>query len=268
MPNEEIELECVFTNPHSVFQADASSGQLTKKSKERWRWKAPSNTGLHPVTITDTKTEATMTLNMFVMVTFNHQKDNLNGYRIGRYEKKPYKNNPAYNRPPGFVEVTKSNQAVPVSPHFTLGQFVAKQPSDYPKYLLLRERLSLKLEMILEAVNQQGIHAPTLHVMSGFRTPFYNKSIGNPTTYSRHLYGGAADVFVDIDGDNRMDDLNADNKVTIADALVLADIVKKKSKETWYRPFVGGLGVYGPKPHRGPFVHVDVRGLKVRWRNP
>ena len=30
-------------------------------------------------------------------------------------------------------------------------------------------------------------------------------------------------------------------------------------------PFVGGLGIYGPAPHRGPFVHVDTRGEPVRW---
>ncbi len=268
MPHEQIELECVFTNPQSRFQALASSGQLTQQSKERWRWKAPPKKGLHPINITDIATETTMILNVFVMEPFNQQKDKLNGYRIGRYEKKPYKNISVYKRPSGFVEVTADNRSVSVSPHFTLGQFVAKQSSRYPKYLLLRERLLLKLEMILEAVNQQGIEANTLHIMSGFRTPFYNKSIGNPTKYSRHLYGGAADIFVDVDGNGRMDDLNGDKKVSIADASVLADIIKEKSKQTWYRPFVGGLGIYGPKPHRGPFVHVDVRGFRARWTNP
>ena len=28
---------------------------------------------------------------------------------------------------------------------------------------------------------------------------------------------------------------------------------------------VGGLGIYGPAPHRGPFIHVDVRGEAARW---
>lgn len=268
MPVETIELECVFTDPHSSFTVTAQAGKLERRAKERWIWKAPNEKGLYPITITDTTTNSTMTLNVFVMVPFTHHSEKLNGYRIGRYQQKPFKHNPVYNRPLGFVELTQDNRNVPVSPHFTLGQFVGKQTSGYPKFLLLKERLLLKLEMILEAVNQKGITTPTLHIMSGFRTPYYNHSIGNRTTYSRHLYGGAADIFVDVDENNRMDDLNQDGKTTMADAVVLGDIVKNKAHETWYQPFVGGLGIYGLKPHRGPFVHVDVRGFKARWMKP
>lgn len=268
MPAEEVEIECVFTNPRSRFIVSAPSGDLSKHSEERWRWMAPADKGFYPLTITDTSTDTNMTLNVFVMVPFSHQHEQLNGYRIGRYQAKPLNNNPVYTRPQGFVEVTAENRNVPVSPHFTLGEFVAKQGGGSPKYLLLRERLLLKLEMILEAVNEEGIAASGLHIMSGFRTPFYNRSIGNRTVYSRHLYGGAADVYIDMDGDNYMDDLNGDGKITIADAIVLADIVESKARETWYGPFIGGLGVYGPKPHRGPYVHIDVRGYKARWTNP
>jgi hypothetical protein len=91
------------------------------------------------------------------------------------------------------------------------------------------------------------------------------------TSYSRHLYGGAADVFVDADGDGRMDDLNDDGRVTKADAHVEADahilaaLIEGLTSVPWYRPLVGGLSAYGPAPHRGPFVHVDVRGTKARW---
>jgi len=31
---------------------------------------------------------------------------------------------------------------------------------------------------------------------------------------------------------------------------------------------VGGLSSYGPKPHRGPFIHVDTRGTPARWQTP
>ena len=127
------------------------------------------------------------------------------------------------------------------------------------------EAIVLKLEMILQEVNTLGVAASTLHVMSAFRTPHYNRSIGNRTIYSRHLYGDAADIFVDADGDGQMDDLNGDGQVTTDDAEVLAHIVEGKTAQTRYQPFLGGLGIYGPQPHRGPFVHVDVRGQRVRW---
>ena len=125
--------------------------------------------------------------------------------------------------------------------------------------------LLLKLERLLRAVNEAGVRAPTFAVLSGFRTPAYNKAIGNTTSYSRHLYGDAADVFVDADGDGRMDDLDGDGAVTRADAEWLAGVVEGLADQPWYAPLVGGLGIYGATPGHGPFVHVDTRGEPVRW---
>jgi len=268
MPGENIEFECVFTDPKSTFTIAASMGTPKLISKEQWTWKAPQAKGMYSVTITEKPSQHRMVFHAFVMVPFQSKNSKLNGYRIGQYQQKPLKNNPVYAPPRAFIEVTKQNQHELVSPHFTLGQFVSKQPSGYPKYVALRERLLLKLEMILEAVQESGKNVKTLHVMSGFRTPFYNKAIGNPTQYSRHLYGDAADIFVDQDQNNMMDDLDHDGKTTLVDAQKFANIIIDKSKEAWYRPFIGGLGVYGPRSHRGPFVHVDVRGTPARWSNP
>jgi len=116
--------------------------------------------------------------------------------------------------------------------------------------------------LILQEANARGYAVNTLHVMSGFRTPYYNRAIGNRTEYSRHLYGGAADIFIDADENGYMDDLNGDGHITKADAHVLASMVDAQQHE---ESFVGGLGIYGPAPHRGPFVHVDARGYRARW---
>jgi len=102
---------------------------------------------------------------------------------------------------------------MPVSPHFKLGQFLCKQPGGFPKYLVLDEILVLKLELILEELNRRGHAADTLHIMSGYRTPYYNKAIGN-VDYRRHLWGKAADIFIDAaPADDMMDDLNRDGAV-------------------------------------------------------
>jgi uncharacterized protein YcbK (DUF882 family) len=146
-----------------------------------------------------------------------------------------------------------------------LGQFVSKQSGGFPKYLVLRERLLLKLEMLLEEVRSAGIPATTFRILSGYRTPFYNQSIGNETRYSRHVYGDAADIYVDDDGDGTMDDLDGDGKSTLDDARVLAGVVEELSLKSWYQPFEGGLGLYKPNAAHGPFVHVDVRGSPARW---
>ncbi len=265
MPGETLDLETVGMTRPEASRLDAPRSLAARVTETTWRWTAPGRPGHYRLTLTDTGTGEAVTLNAFVLTPFDHQDAWLNGYRIGAYQQEPLKGNPIYNRPQGFVEVTPANRDVRVSPHFTLGQFLCKQDGGYPKYLILREPLVLKLEMILEEVNKLGVGARTLHVMSAFRTPHYNRSIGNRTIYSRHLYGDAADIFVDTDGDGQMDDLNGDGQVTTDDAQVLARIVDRHAAQAPHHPFTGGMGIYGPKPHRGPFVHVDVRGQRVRW---
>jgi hypothetical protein len=164
------------------------------------------------------------------------------------------------------VEALRWNQEdedVLVSPHFTLGQLLCKDPGD-PRYLVLSIPLVLKLEAILAAVNRSGIRVPTLQFVSGYRTPAYNRAIGNTTTMSRHLYGDAADIYVDSTGDGKMDDLNKDGRVDTADALALVRIIEGVERaDGMVRP--GGVGLYPPVPGRGPFVHVDARGTPARW---
>jgi hypothetical protein len=188
----------------------------------------------------------------------------LNGYRIGDYPLKPLKNNPIYLRPSGFVKVTQENADVNVSPRFTLKQFICKQQTDYPHYLVLNEDLLVKLELIVDRLQTAGHQADTLHVMSGYRTPYYNKAIGN-VTYSLHQWGRAADIFVDEDGNQMMDDLNKDGRSDVRDAIVLRDLVEKLFAEPQHKHLAGGVGLYDSTSAHGPFVHVDARGYPARW---
>lgn len=269
MPGESVRLNAqatittISTRPR--FTMTARSGLVRTTGPRMWQWTAPDPPGLYPIDVTDTASGESIRLNVFVLTPYDHRQRRLDGYRIGHYRRKPLRDNPIYERPPGFVRLTEANRNVRIAPHFTLGQFACKQTDDYPQYLLVREQLLLKLEALLQEVNARGHTAHTLHVMSGFRTPHYNRSIGNRTDYSRHLYGGAADVFVDTDGDNWMDDLDGDGVATRDDARILADIVDSLQDDDTLSPYVGGLGVYGPAPHRGPFIHVDARGYRARW---
>lgn len=262
LPGDTLEIEALFVAGEA--EAEADGGALARTGPRAWTWTAPPEPGLARVRVTSAQGE-TITLNAFVRVPFDHQSDAIGDYAIGDYEDEPMGGNPRYDEPRGFVRVTPELADAAVSPHFTLGQFLAKQASGWPKYLLLEEALLLKLERVLYAVNEAGVPARGLTVMSGFRTPAYNASIGNTTVYSRHLYGDAADVFIDEDGDGVMDDVTGDGETTRADAEWLAEVVEGLADRPWYAPLVGGLGVYSPAPHRGPFVHVDTRGEPVRW---
>lgn len=255
---------------HLTITADKNIQWLSSKADvainpDGWTWTAPLKTGLYPLKLKSGQND--MHLNVFVMRPATDVKSGkLGHYKIGNYQKNSFRNLPVYAPPAGFIEIKPEHLNVKVSPHFTVGQFLSKQQSAWPKYLVLRPELLLKLEYVLQILNREGIATDSLHVMSGFRTPWYNQAIGNRTTSSRHLYGGAADIFVDVDPvDGRMDDLNKDGKVDKADALYLYQLLDKASGTPIWRKFPGGLAYYGSSNAHGPFVHIDARGYKARW---
>jgi hypothetical protein len=268
LPREIVSIEALTDNRGASFQLQDSNGRLIKGKARRWRWQAPAQPGNYTLMLSrDRQAEATL-IHVLVMVPFNRLKDEqLNGYRIGRYPSKVYKNLPVYLPPRGFIEVTAQNLELRVSPHFKLAQFLCKQNGGFPKYLVLKEQLVLKLELLLEKVNANRFRCSTFNVLSGYRTPYYNHSIGN-VKYSRHVYGGAADIFIDENpSDDMMDDLNGDGKINYQDALLLYNMIDGLSGQEDYRVFIGGLGWYRKNQVHGPFVHVDVRGFRARWGN-
>jgi hypothetical protein len=228
---------------------------------------APSEPGLEVLELRNRTTGETCRIHVFTLVPASSvgSDGRLNGYRIGSYPQEPLRGLDIYLPPLGFVEVTAENAGVKVSPNFTLGEFVSKQESGFPKYQVLRSSLLLKLENILRSLNEAGHDVDRLVVMSGYRTPYYNRAIGN-VQYSRHVWGGAADIYIDDSPrDGRMDDLNADGRVDRRDAQWFADFVGNMSRRGLFGPRIGGLGVYRSTSAHGPFIHVDVRGTRARW---
>jgi uncharacterized protein YcbK (DUF882 family) len=264
LPKEKLVME-MLSEGHANYVVEVPRGRVTSMGGNSWTWRAPNEKGRYRIKISSPVLRQPVSLNVYVMIPYAKlKKGYLNGYRVGPYPSRLLKNNPIYRHPVGFIEVTPENQAVPLSPHFKLEQFLCKQRGDYPKYVVLDELLLLKLEAILEKVNETGYPCDTLHVMSGYRTPFYNKTLGN-VGYSLHQWGRAADFFIDRDEDGLMDDLNRDLKVDRQDVAILQKIIDEMQAGGLYQVFPGGLGVYNSTASHGPFVHVDVRGVQVKW---
>jgi hypothetical protein len=77
------------------------------------------------------------------------------------------------------------------------------------------------------------------------------------------MYGDAADIFIDNDGNGNMDDLNHDGKVDLNDARVILAAVGRV--EAAHPSLIGGCGVYPGTSAHGPFTHIDTRGYPARW---
>ncbi len=189
----------------------------------------------------------------------------LNGYNIGYYPAASSGRNDAYTPPDAFVEVTPENRDLAVSKHLTLAQFLTKDQFDiWPKYVALDSRLLDKLELVMQELNAMGVRAERLYVMSGFRTPQYNGPGGDGrASLSRHMWGDAADIWVDNDGDGVIDDLNGDGFIDTGDAAVMLRAVERVERR--YPELVGGAGVYPANSAHGPFIHIDARGHHSRW---
>lgn len=220
---------------------------------------APADAGTYELEFRDGAGDADYKVTLFVLEPADEvdETGRINGFRMGSYPQ---------DTPRGYIRLDEGYGDVNVSPSFQIGQFLChQQPDHWPKYLLISSTNLERLEILLEALNRDGItDADTFFVMSGYRTPFYNTAIGS-ATLSRHMYGDATDIYVDVaPRDGVMDDLNKDGEIDKADADFLFDYAQDLFAKTEGVPR-GGLGSYKANAVHGPFLHVDGRGAPARW---
>lgn len=182
----------------------------------------------------------------------------LNGYQIGRY---PAEWNRGANAetPSGFAEVHEEHLDLPLTRHLKVRDFVTHdRQTIWPRYVAVDPRVLDKIELVLrELARRRGEERMdfTLEVHSGFRTPLHNANVEGSARDSRHLYGDAADVAIDADGDGRL---------TIFDAYRVEQAVDWV--ERIHPELAGGLGVYSSHRYATPYCHIDARGERKRWR--
>jgi hypothetical protein len=264
MPREKVPL--AVTAPASrLYRVDAPQGALTATGPNKWTWEAPVKPGVYEIEVKNPAGHTIADFSAFVMVPAERvTKGVLNNYQIGFYPDTPLKGNPVYIPPKGFIEVTKDSEDEKVSENFRIKQFLTKQTGGYPKYVVLDERLIYLLEAIGRHLEPRGWEADDIFVMSGYRTPYYNKQLDD-TKYSLHQWGRASDIFLDKDNNGVMDDFNKDKTVSKQDAVDLAAFIESLAKTPELKGFIGGIGIYGSTAAHGPFVHVDTRPWKARW---
>jgi hypothetical protein len=207
-----------------------------------------------------------LTLTLVELVPYGAmQNGRLDGYRVGEYEAVPLKGLEQYERPKGFIRLGNANANLLVSDHYRMRDFQCKLDGD-TKYLVLRTDALVKLEILQhELQTMHGLRFDRFTIMSGYRTPYYNAKIGNETSYSRHLYGDAMDIYIDTDRDGSMDDVNRDGRIDTADARFILRVAERIDESPQWGWLKGGAGVYHANSAHGPYIHIDARGYVARW---
>jgi hypothetical protein len=182
----------------------------------------------------------------------------LNGYQIGRYPAEWGRDEQA-ERPAGFAEVREADLDMQLTRHIKVRDFVTHdRQTIWPRYVAVDPRVLDKLELVMrELARRRGEEHMDfdVEVHSGFRTPIHNAGVEGSARDSRHLYGDAADVAIDADGDG---------KLTIFDAYRVEQAVDWV--ERLHPELAGGLGVYSSRRFATPYCHIDARGERKRWR--
>lgn len=194
-----------------------------------------------------------------VLVPFELKLGNsLNGYQIGHYPSE-WSRDEQGERPKGFAEVRADEMDLPLTHHLKVRDFITHDgQTTWPRYAAIDPRVLDKVELVLrELARRRGEERVDfkIEVHSGFRTPLHNADVEGSARDSRHLYGDAADVAIDADGDGKM---------TIFDAYRVEQAVDWV--ERTHPELSGGLGVYSSRRFATPYCHIDARGERKRWR--
>ncbi|MCK4505025.1 MAG: hypothetical protein KAW14_05375 [Candidatus Aegiribacteria sp.] len=255
MPGDSVTLSS--SDENTVWYA--SIGEPVRGEGNTFGWRAPRSHGIYYIDLSCDSITEKYTI-IVPVESCRWRTTTLNSFPIGSYgDGYSRKSNPDY-----FIELISGASGARISTHFTIGQFLCRIEGNYPQYMAFDLRLADKLEAVLAAVKEVYPQASDIHNISGFRTPVYNASIGNETTESLHLYGQAADIWIESwPSNNLMDDIDRNKRVDVYDCEYLVEIVR--ILETEGNVITGGASAYRWISTHGPFVHIDIRGSRATW---
>ena len=224
---------------------------------------APATPGMyHLALLRDGQRRVMPEVTVAVLVPFAEKLGaTLNGYQIGTYLAERVTGR-HHDAPEGFLEVGANDVNMQVTTHLRVSDFLTHDgQSSWPRYVALQPKLLDKLELVIAQVSRMqgsdatGARSVALDVHSGFRTPSHNLGVRRSARDSRHQYGDAADVAIDA---------NFDGRYTVADSRLVALAVEMVEQD--HPELRGGMGVYTSRRYSTPYVHIDARGKRARWR--
>ncbi|MBD3370837.1 hypothetical protein GF402_10830 [Candidatus Fermentibacteria bacterium] len=262
MPGDSVTLRAV---PDTSGRSDSlewsvSAGNPRRGFGELMGWRAPRGHGIFDLRLTDGRRLEEYSI-VVPVESCRWRTTTLNSFPVGSYgDGSTREHNPDF-----FIELRSEDLERRLTTHLTMGHFLCHTEGSFPQYMVLQMSLLDKLEAVLAEVQSEYPEPLCIVSISGFRTPSYNARIGNRTSFSQHLYGGAADVWFDgYPPNDLIEDLDRNKRVDVSDGELVVDAARKV--EARGEAAVGGASAYRWTNTHGPFVHIDVRGSRATWQ--
>lgn len=256
MPGDSV---TISSSNGDLLHWNSTSGTPVYALSETFGWRAPRNHGIFFLEAGNDSVVEKYTI-IVPVESSRWRTTSLNSFEIGSYGNGSDRS----RNPDHFIELTAATSNARISTHLTIGQFLCHVEGSYPQYMAFDLRLSDKMEQVLAKVREVYPQASGIHNISGFRTPAYNADIGNDTTESLHLYGMAADMWIESWPPNDlMDDIDRNKRVDVYDGEYLVELIRILEVEG--DVVTGGASAYRWNSSHGPFVHLDVRGSVANW---
>jgi hypothetical protein len=240
--------------------ADSTAPADARPLEDAERLVAPEEPGFYRLALVrDGRRRILDDVTVTVLVPFAEKRGALlRGFRLGTYVGERRGASRA-GLPEGFFAVDRELLSLPVSRHLRLRDVLTTPDTPargYPQYATIDTRLVEKLELVIAEVMRQADRptSPRVTVNSGFRPPSYNATVRGAARNSRHQYGDAADVKIDV---------NRDGRFSLAEVRLVQRAVE--AVERAHPDLAGGMGVYTGGRLRQPYVHIDARGTRARW---
>ncbi len=197
----------------------------------------------------------------------------VDGENLGRYRSPSrsgnlkVRNNPeSYMPPPLWLRVTPQNSHFAVVPGLTAGDLVIPSEDTGEKHsdlVPVHYPMWLAIVTMRQELERRGIPASALKIISMFRAPAYNRSVGS-NAYGRHIYGDAFDFYIDLENDGKASDLNRDRRLDRRDAYPIVALLEDLQDDG--KIPMGGIGIYNTAGgDHEVTMHLDMRGHRATW---
>lgn len=178
----------------------------------------------------------------------------------------------AYKAPTEFYPLNNETRSLKITETKTLAELSpAPMPGDEERFISITPEAIRFVKALEQSLKGKGANLNSIKILRGYISPqerLRMERLGiQLAEFTRFQYGDAFALILDANDDFRFDDLNGDGKSDAADVEVFSESIRSLMSD---HQLQGGIGICakfeGPDHLGTPYLHVDLRGWNLNWR--